>query len=207
MRPRLPLLSVVLLASAFLWTLPARADVPGDGLNPPPPTQTEQKTAGGNPPPVAKREEEEDGTISASRLQQLAAAFRTKGSLADDVATLKATNLKLSGENDALRTRIVALEKENTQMKADWDAIEKGLLEPEDAGDAAAKAAAAIEKKAAAKTAQELRGMSHPSTKLPGKGAEPSADVKPPTRQQLAAADRQAYWAKRKAPWATTESN
>jgi len=207
MRPRLPLLSVVLLASAFLWTLPARADVPGDGLNPPPPTQTEHQTGGGNPAPVAKREDEEDGTISASRLQQLAAAFRTKGSLADDVATLKAANSKLSSENESLRTRLAAAEKENTQLKDDWAAIEKGILEPEAAGDAAAKAAAAIEKKAAAKTAQELRGMSHPPTKLPGKGAEPSADVKPPTRQQQAAADRHAYWAKRKAPWATAESN
>jgi regulator of replication initiation timing len=156
---------------------------------------------------VAKREDEEDGTISASRLQQLAAAFRTKGSLADDVATLKAANSKLSSENESLRTRLAAAEKENTQLKDDWAAIEKGILEPEAAGDAAAKAAAAIEKKAAAKTAQELRGMSHPPTKLPGKGAEPSADVKPPTRQQQAAADRHAYWAKRKAPWATAESN
>lgn len=196
-----------ILLAALFWALPARADVPSEGLNPPPPPQTEHQTGGGTPAPVAKREEEEDGTISASRLQQLAAAFRTKGSLAADVATLKAANNKLSSENESLRTRLAALEKENTQMKADWDAIEKGLLEPEDAGDAAAKAAAAIEKKAAAKTAQELRGMSHPSTKLPGKGAEPSADVKPPTPQQQAAADRQAYWAQRKAPWAIAEAN
>lgn len=198
-----------LLLATLFWALPARADVPGDGLNPPPPqTEQQQQSAGGNPAPVAKREEEEDGTISASRLQQLAAAFRTKGSLADDVATLKAANNKLSSENESLRTRLAAAEKENTQLKDDWAAIEKGLLEPDTAGAAAAKAAAeAIEKKASAKTAQELRSMSHPSSKLPGKGAEPSADVKPPTRQQLAAADRQAYWAKRKAPWATAESN
>jgi len=205
MRPRLPLLSVVLLASAFLWTLPARADVPGDGFNPPPPPQTEQQqTGGGTPAPLAKRDEEEDGGISASRLQQLAAAFRTKGSLADDIATLKATNLKLSGENESLRTRLAALEKENGQMKADWEAIEKGLLEPEDAGDAAAKAAEAIEKKAAAKTAQELRAMSHPQNKLPGKGAAPSADTPPPSEKAQAAASMQAYWAARQAPWALT---
>jgi regulator of replication initiation timing len=156
---------------------------------------------------VAKREEEEDGTISATSLQKIAAAFRSKGSLADDVATLKAANQKLTGENESLRTRLAAAEKENTQLKDDWAAIEKGLLEPEAAGDTAAKAAEAVEKKATAKTAQELRNMSHPPAKLPGKGAEPSADVKPPSRQQQTAASTQAYWAQRKAPWATAESN
>lgn len=194
-----------LLLAALFWALPARAlaDVPGDGLNPPPPqTEQQQQTGGGNPAPLAKRDEEEDGGISASRLQQLAAAFRSKGSLADDIAALKAANLKLSGENDALRTRLAALEKENGQMKADWKAIEEGLLEPEDAGDAAAKAAEAIEKKAAAKTAQELRAMSHPQNKLPGKGAAPSADTPPPSEKAQTAASMQAYWAARKAPWA-----
>jgi regulator of replication initiation timing len=156
---------------------------------------------------VAKREEEEDGTISATSLQKIAAAFRSKGSLAADVASLKATNLKLTGENESLRTRLAAAEKENTQLKEDWAAIEKGLLEPEAAGDTAAKAAEAVEKKASAKTAQELRNMSHPPTKLPGKGTTPEAEVKPPSRQQQVAASTLAYWSQRKAPWATATSN
>lgn len=205
---RTPLSLVILLASALLWTAPARADGGGDGANPPPPVPSQQQTgASGTPPPVARKEEETDGTISASSMAKIAAQFRAKSGLADDIATLKASNDKLAKENEDLRTRLATAEAANKKMTDDWAAIEKGLLEPDDAGDAAAKAAAALDKRAGAMAAQEFRKMSHPPDKLPGKGDSSAADVPPPSPKAQAAAARQAYWAKRKAPWALAENN
>ena len=205
---RTPLSLVIILASALWCTAPARADGGGDGLNPPPPVpQQQQPAANGTPAPVAKKEDEAEGTISASNLSKIAAQFRAKSGLADDIAALKAANEKLSGENESLRTRLATAEAANKKMTDDWAAIEKGLLEPDDAGDAAAKAAAALDKRAGAMAAQEFRKMSHPPDKLPGKGEANAADVDPPSPKAQAAAATRAYWAARKAPWATAESN
>jgi hypothetical protein len=203
---RTPLSFVVLLASALWWITPARADGGGEGANPTPPVQQQQPAAGGNTPaPVAKKEEETEGGISATNLAKIAAQFRAKSGLADDIATLKAANQKLSSENETLRTRLATVEAANKQMTADWAAIEKGLLEPEDAGDAAATAAAALDKRAASKAAQEFRKMSHDPSKLPGKGEPNAADVDPPSVKAQTAASMHAYWAARKAPWALAQ--
>lgn len=205
---RTPLAFLVLLASALLWTAPARADNGGDGLNPPPPVpQQQQSAANGNPAPIAKKEEETDGTISASNLAKIAAQFRAKSGLADNIATLKASNEKLSKENEDLRQRLATVEAANKKMADDWAAIEKGLLEPDDAGDAAAKAAETLNKRAGALAAQEFRKMSHSPDKLPGKGDASAADVDPPSPKAQAAAATRAYWAARKAPWALAEAN
>lgn len=206
---RTPLSFVILLASALWWTAPARAEGNGNGTGAsPPPSVPEQQTGtNGNPAPLAKKEEETDGTISATSLAKIAAQFRAKSGLADDIATLKASNEKLAKENEDLRKRLATVEADSKKMADDWAAIEKGLLEPDDAGDAAAKAAEALDKRAGALAAQEFRKMSHPPDKLPGKGQPSAADVPAPSPKAQAAASMRAYWAKRKAPWAIAESN
>lgn len=155
------------------------------------------------PPPVANKQEDEDDTPQAAgSIARMAAHFRAKAGLADEITKLKADNSRLSSELAAALKRAEAAETQNAKLLADWAEIEKGLLNPDDAGDAAATAAGIVERRATAKTAQELRNMSHPAAQLPGAKAPAGADVPEPSPAARAAATRQAYWAQRKAPWA-----
>jgi hypothetical protein len=156
------------------------------------------------PPPVANKQEDEDETPqAASSIARMAAHFRAKSGLADEISKLKAENAKLSADLAAAQKRADAAEAQSAKLLADWAEIEKGLLSPDDAGPAAASAAAIVERRATAKTAQELRNMSHPAANLPGAKAPAGADVPEPSPAARAAATRHSYWAQRKAPWAT----
>lgn len=200
---------LLLLGSlAFLSLTPAARAESGGG-SPPPPPDPAQHQSDLPKMPIARREEE--ASARASRLQRMAAAFRSKAGLADDAADLKArldkaeADLKKSQADVAALTKEnAALKEENTTLKSEWDALEEAAMTIGDGKEEEKKASATFQKAASAINSQvsrELRGIGHKpasaTTEKPEEStAKTAADV-PRFGEPAFAAVSASYWSSR----------
>jgi hypothetical protein len=182
---------------AVLFFAPCAASAE-DSPNPDKPTpqqQTPDRPAQGQAdatPKAARREEVDEAQERASRIDKMAAYFRSKGGLADSIAAATARAEKAESELATAREQLAALKTENERLKADWKALEEAALAPgETKTEASYKAAAVIN----AQVGKELRSIGHvPKQTKTGADKEKNdsaAQERPLTALQLIALGRQ----------------
>lgn len=193
---KVSLRSLILTASMLACSaIASRADDTPPPQHQPAPTQQQPEhgnAPGSTPSPHARKEEEAD-TVRAGHIAKLAATFRSKTGLADEIASLRARAEKAESEHAAALKQIDALTKENARLKADWQALEEAAASLGDGKDDKQQTSPEHQKAASVinqQVAKELRAIGHvpkDKTESPQKETAKTTPAARPTLAQAAA--------------------
>jgi len=187
----LTLLSFV--ATLALTAFTVRAD---DGTQQQPPTTQQQQQhpsdrgETGQPKTPARKEDEDDAAaVRASTIGKMAAVFKSKTGLADNIAALRARAEKAEADLDAALKQVDTLTKENARLKEDWSALEEAAATLGDGKDEKQQTSPPHQKAANVinqQVAKELRGIGHTPKKETSQQPAPAANQKLTPLQMIA---------------------
>jgi chromosome segregation ATPase len=183
----LTLLAALIALTAFT----ARADDGTQQTPPPAPTQPSDQGDAGQQKTAARKEEEDEAAIRASKLSKMAAVFKSKAGLADNIAALTARAEKAEADLAAALKQVESLTKENARLKEDWAALEEAAASLGDGKDDKQQTSPEHQKAANVinqQVAKELRGIGHTPKEKKDSGTQhqPAANQKLTPLQMIA---------------------